>query len=313
MAEDDILYNFYMDESGGDRANASTKRDVYYITCGLLVKKQHEENIKKQCRKILNTNGLSSNNELHFTDLVEQRRLNKLDDSIFDNILNQVFELLRISNSILFATVVNKPNHISTYTKPVNEMHSLTSNHMLNRLGCHMNKMQPICDIYFDGINKKFNSDMLEMMADLKKTGFLYYANPKNFNYIRNVQSCGSHNIGGLQLADICCGIIRMAKIHDRFKQYSKIKCFFRYNEPRNFPSDSNWGRPSTIPDLVEISDEPIFSTQRWWRYWDKFKKDSDYKDLPTPPTDLDESGFIYGTCPTLKDIEPLVKWMHSR
>ena len=240
-------YTLFVDESGGDGYNAELgdkREDRFFIAVGLAVRTKQLDNLDIEWSKILG----GRNIELHYTDIINRRKnfgyLKDENEALV--IIDNTVKFLDLVQPRLYVTIMDKPLY-KKYYENIRELdpHQSTWAHIICRFGEFLQKHNHMGIVIHDEKNEIANGVSFEKQVhELVENKIAVPYNSKEFiKRIVSIEPDKSKSSRGLQLADMCCGIMRRRHVFNTedfaekiAKHHHNSKYHHKLHEPRWFP-----------------------------------------------------------------------------
>ena len=242
-------YTLFLDESGRPTYNFEIfdrREKRMFLAAGVAINDKHLPDLDSKFDQILER----PNIELHFTDLIQRKgQFNYLkSENDVIQIINSFLELMQNLNIRLYTTVMDKPVYKlqKCKIKKLPRPHQLTWVHIVCRFAEYVTRNEYRGSVVHDTKDVHFDCEFPEL---IKKTMNDLQLVPrdcsKNISKVNlDTTPVSSQYSRGVQLADICVGLMRRRHIYNDCRFVKKISPLYHNNEytggqqePRMFPA----------------------------------------------------------------------------
>lgn len=251
-------YTLFLDESGRSTYKIQighSREKRVFIAAGLAIKDTHLRNLNKKCVELIGRKGI----ELHCTKIIKRVEqfsyLKNYDES--SNLIKKVIELIQNIDARLFVTVMDKPVYRLYEQKEIRDYkpHEITWAHIVCRFAEFLEKHNHVGSVEHDKKEEKFD---VEFAGIINNNAADVRMSPKscadNIARISNrIKPKDSKKSRGIQLADICVGVMRRRHIYDDVSFRRLMKPLYHNKEhrgggqePRMFPAHQ-FGVPVSV------------------------------------------------------------------
>ncbi|MDA7997953.1 MAG: DUF3800 domain-containing protein [Nitrosopumilus sp.] len=208
-------YTLFVDESGdhGKLEMGSNRKDALFFGAGLAISDDSVKTLDDEYNVTLD--GIRA--PLHFSDIISRRNaFESLSEKESKTLIEKACIVINKTEGHLFATVLDKPLYEQYYSDGVLvDPHTVTWNHMIGRFAKFLKQNDHTGDVIYHHRDPRFNNAFEKSVIEYGDSPFTPSYFGPDLKLIKKIIPSYSHT-KGIQLADMCCGIIRHRYIYSK-------------------------------------------------------------------------------------------------